>query len=68
VRPTREQAERLRALIVQLEQRDPDTDWRGRARQLAGVPAELLTRTVADTLIRELERLAADDDPQRGAD
>lgn len=55
LRPTQQQVERMRALIGELEQHHPGTDWRGKTRELAGCPGEMLTATAADMLIRELE-------------
>lgn len=58
VQPTQAQLEQLKALIAQLNARDPDTDWRAKAAELAGAPARLMTRGVADILIRQLEQEA----------
>jgi hypothetical protein len=55
VQPTVDQLDRIKALIAQLSARDPDTDWRAKAAEIAGVPARLMTKTVADILIRQLE-------------
>jgi hypothetical protein len=41
--------------MVKLSKQDPDTDWRVKTRELAGVPGDMLTKTLADRLIRELE-------------
>jgi hypothetical protein len=54
-RPTREQNVRIGELMVKLSKQDPDTDWRVKTRELAGVPGDMLTKTLADRLIRELE-------------
>jgi hypothetical protein len=56
-RPTSEQHARVVELLTQLRKADPETDWRARARELAGVSAEMLTRTIADGLISRLEQL-----------
>src|SRR5262249_6052329 len=48
--PTSEQWEEIRALIEGLGERDPGTDWKQRARELAGVPGGELSRSGADTL------------------
>jgi hypothetical protein len=58
VRPTRDQFQQVAALIDRLQQLDPGTDWRAKARELAGVPGNMLTRGAADGLIRQLEQLA----------
>jgi hypothetical protein len=55
VAATAGQREELRTLIRTLEGADADTDWRARARQLAGVDADMLTKTGADMLIEKLQ-------------
>jgi hypothetical protein len=50
-----EQLEELRTLIRTLEGADPDTDWKSRAREMAGVRAQLLTKTGAAILIEKLQ-------------
>jgi hypothetical protein len=60
-RPSREQLLRIGELLADLAARDPETDWREKARELAGVPGTMLTKTIADDLIRRLERIAAED-------
>jgi hypothetical protein len=49
------QLEELRTLIRTLEGADPDTDWKAHAKTLAGVSAEMLTRTGAEMLIEKLQ-------------
>jgi hypothetical protein len=58
-RPTRDQAAKLKALIAELAELDPGTDWPARCRELAGVPWSMLTRGGADGLIRQLEEQLA---------
>ena len=55
VQPTSEQKDEIEALLRTLEQAEPQTDWRGRCRELAGVPWRLLTRSGAADLIEKLE-------------
>jgi hypothetical protein len=55
VAATDSQLEEIRTLIRTLQGADPDTDWRARAKELAGVPAEMLTRTGAERLIEKLQ-------------
>jgi hypothetical protein len=59
IRPDEHQLRQINALLEQLAEDDPDTDWPARARELAGVPGNQLTRTVADRLIRQLGEIAA---------
>jgi hypothetical protein len=54
-KPTKEQAARMRELIAALAAERPDTDWRRRAQEVAGVPGNMLTRTIAKTVIEALE-------------
>ena len=54
--PTREQLAQIHELIGQLTGQMPDVDWRARARELAGCPADQLTRDRADRLIHDLKR------------
>jgi hypothetical protein len=60
--PSPEQLEELRTLLVTLARIDPDTDWSERCRELAGVPARLLSRggaaILVDKLKAELARLS----------
>lgn len=60
IRPTPEQKDELRALISTLEAADPDTDWRERCREIVGVPNDLLTETIAASLIYELQQHLAE--------
>jgi hypothetical protein len=52
--PTVEQRRELVELLDELEDRDPGTDWRAKARELAGVSYEMLTEGVAAMLLRKL--------------
>jgi hypothetical protein len=62
VEPSQEQWTEIRKLIDALTDADPDTDWVDRARELAGVPSRLLTKTGADLLIEKLRvELAAEE-------
>jgi hypothetical protein len=54
-RPTREQILRVKSLLAELAQRDPDVDWKAQARQLAGVPSREMTSTMTARLIATLE-------------
>jgi hypothetical protein len=49
------QLEELRTLIRTLQGADPDTDWKVRAKDLAGVSAEMLTGAGAAMLIEKLQ-------------
>jgi hypothetical protein len=53
-RPTVEQLAHINALLAELAVQDPATDWRAKARELAGVSAEKLTREIADDLVGRL--------------
>jgi hypothetical protein len=53
--PTTEQRARLRELVAELGELDPDTDWPARCRELVGVPGDMLTRGAAMGLIPRLE-------------
>jgi hypothetical protein len=55
VTATQEQLEEIRTLIRTLQGADSDTDWRARAKEFAGVPAEMLTKTGAAILIEKLQ-------------
>jgi hypothetical protein len=55
VAATAEQREELRTLIRTLQGADADTDWKERARELAGVRSEMLTKTGAEMLIGTLQ-------------
>jgi hypothetical protein len=59
INPDPEQWALIRELLTELSEHDPGTDWPATARQLVGVPAEMMTRTLADGLIRQLERLVS---------
>ena len=63
------QLEELRTLIRTLEGADPETDWKARARNIAGVSAEMLTKTGATMLIEKLQaELAATVEGQSSED
>jgi hypothetical protein len=49
------QLERIRTSIRTLQGADPEIDWKARAKDLAGVPAEMLTKTGAEMLIEKLQ-------------
>ncbi len=53
-KPTKEQAARIRELIAALADEHPDVDWRERAQEIAGVPGNMLTTTIAATVIEKL--------------
>jgi hypothetical protein len=55
VAATSEQREELRTLIRTLQGADADTDWKARAREFAGVDADMLTKTGAEMLIEKLQ-------------
>jgi hypothetical protein len=55
VKPTKEQTARIRELIATLAAEHPDVDWRERAHEIAGVPGNMLTSTVAQIVIGKLE-------------
>jgi hypothetical protein len=54
VQATPEQLTEIRTLLGQLAELDPDTDWVARCREIAGVPARLLTKGGAGYLINKL--------------
>jgi hypothetical protein len=62
IRPTETQVARIRELFTELAEQDPETDWPARAREIAGVPGELMTRTIAELLIQQLEQIVAEND------
>jgi hypothetical protein len=53
-RPTVEQLAHINELLAELAVQDAATDWRAKARELAGVSAEKLTREIADDLVGRL--------------
>jgi hypothetical protein len=53
-RPTHEQLASIGELLVELTEEAPDVDWKAKARELAGVPGDMLTATIADMLIDQL--------------
>jgi hypothetical protein len=52
---SQEQLTRIGVLLTDLALHDPETDWRARARDLAGAPADAITIAAADDVIRSLE-------------
>lgn len=58
--PTRQQQLRIAELLHELKTARPDTDWAQTARELAGVPYQDMTGGVAAGLIRQLEKLVAE--------
>jgi hypothetical protein len=52
--PSPEQLEEIKTLVRTLASIDPETDWLARCRDIAGVPARLLTRGGAGYLIDKL--------------
>jgi hypothetical protein len=55
VQPTAEQKAEIKTLLRTLEHADPAIDWQARAREHAGVPPRMLTRSGADMLIAKLQ-------------
>jgi hypothetical protein len=55
IAPTSEQAERIRELIAALAVESPDVDWTMRARDIAGVSGDMVTKAIANTVIEKLE-------------
>ena len=54
-RPTKAQAEQIKLLLAQLAEADPYVDWAARAREIAVVRPEMLTRTTIRYVIEKLE-------------
>jgi hypothetical protein len=54
--PSAEQREEIKSLVRVLARIHPDVDWSERCREIAGVPARLLTHGGADYLIGKLRR------------
>jgi hypothetical protein len=59
IRPTREQGARLRELLAQLAERDPDRDWPTVVVEVVGVPFDKWTPAVCDMAIESLEKVLA---------
>jgi hypothetical protein len=59
-RASQDQLTRIAVLLADLARHDPGIDWRAKARDLAGVPADAVTESVADNVIRSLEAEAAE--------
>jgi hypothetical protein len=55
VAATRTQLGEIGTLVRSLQECQPETDWRVRAHDLAGAPANVLTRTSAEMLIEKLQ-------------
>jgi hypothetical protein len=60
VEPSLEQWAKIETLIRTLQGADPETDWKTRSGELAGVAARLLTKTGAEILIEKLQSELAD--------
>jgi hypothetical protein len=58
-RPTEDQARQIKTLLLRLDQIDPDTDWAAKAREIAGVHYDLLTKTTINRVIEALEATIA---------
>jgi len=56
---TKEQFEEIGTLLRSLRECDPEVDWRARAKEVAGVPGGMLTKTGAEILIEKLRELLA---------
>jgi hypothetical protein len=54
IRPTDDQVTELNRLLTELATAQPDVDWTARARQLAGVSGDMLTRTTTEQLLFKL--------------
>jgi hypothetical protein len=59
IKPTTDQLDEIRTLVRTLERIDDTTDWWAKCRELSGVPASLLTRTTAGSLVSRLEEQLA---------
>jgi hypothetical protein len=55
IKPKGTQLRQIAYLLESLEEIDPDTDWKARARELAGASGDMLTHTSAIMLIGLLE-------------
>lgn len=55
IKPTDEQREEIVTLVRMLQRINPEVDWGARCRELAGVPWDKATRTVAQGLIERLQ-------------
>jgi hypothetical protein len=60
VEPSLEQWAEIETLIRTLQGADPETDWKTRSGELAGVSARILTKTGAEMLIEKLRAELAD--------
>jgi hypothetical protein len=59
-RPTGEQGDRLRAVLHDLDELDPDTDWQAAALNVAGIPDwSYASATMVDDMIEKLETTRA---------
>jgi hypothetical protein len=54
IKPTAEQKAELRCLLGDLATANPDVDWTRLAREIAGVPGNMLTATTMDVLLGKL--------------
>jgi hypothetical protein len=59
VKPSPEQGARLRELLAQLAERDPDRDWPAVIVEIVGVPFDKWTAAVCDMAIEALEKVLA---------
>ena len=55
VTPTDEQTAELRRILAELAELRPEVNWAARAREIAGVPGDMLTRTGAEILLGKLD-------------
>lgn len=56
IKPTSDQLAELKRLFTELDALDPGTDWTARAREIAGVPGDMLTHARAQILLGKLAR------------
>lgn len=54
IKPTEEQMAELNRLLSALAAAQPEVDWKARAREIAGVPSDMLTRTTTEQLLYKL--------------
>jgi hypothetical protein len=64
--PSREQVTEIRRLIDRLAELEPGTDWVARAREIARVPGDMLTRAGAAILIDKLHDEVRQREPTAG--
>jgi hypothetical protein len=68
LRPNPEQRRELCQLLNRLAVNDPHTDWPATAREIAGVPGDMLTRTIAAVVIDNLRVLVEAQESRRADD